>query len=66
MTVILRRIGNQDWINEVGMNLDTPGGRWQPFNIDYDRVVTDVQGNTITVDAPLTLRDRQAVGRRRS
>ena len=30
------------------------GGRWQPFNIDWDRVVTDVQGNTITVDAPIT------------
>src|SRR4029078_2553977 len=51
--VILRRIGNQDWINEVGMNTDAPGGRWQPFNIDYDRVVTGVQGNTITVDAPV-------------
>ncbi len=42
-TVIVRRIGNQDWINEVGMNTDTPGGRWQPFNVDYDRVITEVQ-----------------------
>ena len=53
-TVIVRRIGNQDWIDEVGMNSDAPGGRWQPFNIDYDRVVTEVQGNTITVDVPIT------------
>jgi hypothetical protein len=52
--VIVRRIGNQDWINELGMNTDAPGGRWQPFNIDWDRVVVDVQGNTITVDAPIT------------
>src|SRR5437868_1759755 len=52
-TVILRRIGNQAWIDAVGMNTDAPGGRWQPFNIDWDRVVTDVQGNTITVDAPV-------------
>jgi hypothetical protein len=53
-TVIVRRIGNQEWIDAVGMNLDTPGGRWRPFNIEWDRVVTDVQGNTITVDAPIT------------
>jgi len=51
--VIVRRIGNQAWIDELGMNTDAPGGRWQPFNIDWDRVVTDVQGNTITVDAPI-------------
>lgn len=52
-TVIVRRIGNQDWINEVGMNSDTPGGRWQPFNVDYDRVITEIQGNRISVDAPI-------------
>ena len=52
--VIVRRIGNDDWIAAVGMNSDAPGGRWRPFNIDWDRVVTDVQGNTITVDAPIT------------
>lgn len=53
-SVIVRRIGNQDWINEVGMNGDAPGSRWQPFNVDWDRVVTDVQGNTVTIDAPIT------------
>ena len=53
-TVIVRRIGNQAWIDAVGMNTDAPGGRWQPFNIDWDRVVVDVQGNTVTVDAPIT------------
>jgi hypothetical protein len=53
-TVIVRRIGNQAWIDAVGMNSDSPGGRWQPFNIDLDRVVVDVQNNTVTVDAPLT------------
>ncbi len=52
-TVIVRRIGNQAWIDAVGMNTDAPGGRWQPFTIDWDRVVTDVQGNTVTVDAPI-------------
>jgi hypothetical protein len=53
-TVVVRRIGNADWIAAVGMNGDTPQSRWQPFDIDWDRVVTDVQGNTITIDAPIT------------
>ena len=53
-TVLVRRIGNQAWVDAVGMNGDTPASRWRPFNVDWDRVVTDVQGNTITVDAPLT------------
>ena len=53
-TVIVRRIGNEEWIAAVGMNGETPQSRWKPFNLDWDRVVTDVQGNTITIDAPLT------------
>jgi hypothetical protein len=53
-TVIVRRIGNADWITAVGMNGETPQSRWQPFNVDWDRVVTAVQGNTITIDAPIT------------
>jgi hypothetical protein len=53
-TVIVRRIGNDEWIAAVGMNGDSPQSRWKPFNVDWDRVVTDVQGNTITIDAPIT------------
>ena len=53
-TVVVRRIGNQAWIDAVGMNGDTPASRWRPFNIEWDRVVADVQGNTITIDAPIT------------
>jgi hypothetical protein len=53
-TVIVRRIGNQDWVDAVGMNGQTPASRWRPFNVDWDRVVVDVQGNTITIDAPIT------------
>jgi hypothetical protein len=53
-TVLVRRIGNQEWIDAVGMNGDTPASRWRPFNVEWDRVVTDVQRNTITVDAPIT------------
>jgi hypothetical protein len=53
-TVVVRRIGNQDWIDAVGMNGPDNNSRWRPFNVEWDRVVVDVQGNTITVDAPIT------------
>jgi hypothetical protein len=49
--VIVRRAGNQDWIDAVGMNQENPAYRWQPFAIEWDRVVTDVSGNTIAIDA---------------
>jgi hypothetical protein len=52
--VLVRRIGNQAWIDAVGMNGEAPASRWRPFNIEWDRVVVDVQGNTIAVDAPIT------------
>ena len=52
--VLVRRIGNQDWIKEIGEDSASVGRfRWRPFTISYDRVITSVQGNTITVDAPV-------------
>ena len=53
-TVIVRRIGNQEWIDAVGMNGASPASRWRPFNIEWDRQVTAVEGNTVTIDAPIT------------
>jgi hypothetical protein len=53
--VIVRRIGNQDWLDAIGMNgKQYAQDRWPaPFNVNWDRVVVDVQGNTITIDAPV-------------
>ena len=52
--VIVRRIGNQDWIKELGEDTATVGrNRWQPFNINYDRTIVDIKGNTVTIDAPI-------------
>lgn len=52
--VLVRRIGNQAWIKELGLDSATVGrNRWQPFNINYDRIIVDVKGNTITIDAPV-------------
>ena len=59
--IVVRRPSTAEWIAAVGMNLFQG---WRPENrlhwqsgsrdIDSDRVVTAVQGNHITVDAPLT------------
>jgi hypothetical protein len=52
--VVVRRIGNQAWIDEVGMSAGSTTAPWRPFNVDWDRIITEVQGNTITFDAPIT------------
>ncbi len=53
-TVIVHRPSTQAWINAIGMNLLanpwTPGSK----DLDSDRVITAINGNTITIDAPLT------------
>jgi hypothetical protein len=53
-SVIVRRIGNQAWIDAVGMNGPDAQSRWRPFNVEWDRIVVEVQANTVTVDAPIT------------
>jgi hypothetical protein len=53
-SVIVRRIGNQAWIDAVGMSAPNTTSPWRPFNVDWDRVIVDVQGNTIVLDAPIT------------
>ncbi len=52
--VLVRRIGNQDWIKEIGEDSIGAGrNRWRPFNITYDRVIVDIKGNTITTDVTI-------------
>jgi hypothetical protein len=52
--IIVRRIGNEDFIKEIGLDEETVGRyRWRPFNVDYDREITKIEGNTITIDAPI-------------
>jgi hypothetical protein len=36
------------------MNGPDNASRWRPFNVEWDRTVIDVQGDLITVDAPIT------------
>jgi hypothetical protein len=52
--VIVHRPSPANWIHDIGMDrLTNP---WQPNskNLDFDRVITNIDGNTITIDAPLT------------
>ncbi len=52
--VLVRRIGNQDWIKAIGEDSVSAGrNRWRPFNITYDRIIVDIKGNTITIDATI-------------
>ncbi|HKX83999.1 MAG TPA: hypothetical protein VJL58_07265 [Pyrinomonadaceae bacterium] len=56
--IVVRRIGNKEWISEIRMDRITPrptGGtkQWEPFNLDYDRVITGIDGDRITIDAPI-------------
>lgn len=52
--VLVRRIGNEDWIKAIGLDTATVGrNRWRPFDINFDRIIVDIDGNTITVDAPI-------------
>ena len=53
--ILIRRIGNEDFIKELYPPTNDNAGRssWRPFNTDYDRIITSINGNTITVDAPI-------------
>lgn len=53
-TVIVHRPSPANWIHDIDMDqLQNP---WQPGskNIDWDRIIMDITGNQITVDAPIT------------
>ncbi len=52
--VSIKRIGNEAWIKEIGLDTATVGrNRWKPFDITFDRIIKNINGNTITVDAPI-------------
>ena len=52
--ILVKRIGNQDWITEIGLDSVAVGrNRWRPFDLQFDRIITAVNGNTITIDAPV-------------
>ena len=52
-TVLIRRHGNENWIHEIGQDLENPEWRWEPFTIEYDRVITSIDGDFVEIDAPV-------------
>lgn len=58
-TVFVVRRGNAAWIREIGMDRipQRPQGpesqQWKPFDLKFDRVITAVEGNVVTIDAPI-------------
>ncbi|SDN23265.1 discoidin domain-containing protein [Bacillus sp. OK048] len=55
-TIMIRRYGNSSWIHEINMDRIPDRGttvQWEPFTLDFDRVITNIKGNTITIDAPI-------------
>ncbi len=61
-TIIVHRPSTAAWISAIGMDQIPPRSdgapvtQWQPgaYDIRFDRVITAIDGNTITIDAPLT------------
>lgn len=60
-TVIVRRTGNADWIRAIGMDKITPRPgdpsstvQWQPFNLDFERRIVEIDGSRVVLDAPIT------------
>lgn len=53
-TVIVRRYGNREWIRETGMYTSkTDWNKVKQIRSDSDRVITVIDGNRVTVDAPI-------------
>lgn len=58
-TVKVLRYGNERWIHAIGMDAirmrPVTGGtvQWPPFQLEFDRVITHMVGNYITLDAPI-------------
>ncbi len=55
-SIIIRRYGNSSWIHEIDMDQIPDRGdteQWEPFKLDFDRVITKIEGNIVTIDAPI-------------
>jgi hypothetical protein len=59
-TVFVVRRGNAAWISAIGMDQIKPRAsdpqstkQWSPFDLKFDRVITAIAGNRVTVDAPI-------------
>ena len=61
-TVFVHRPSTSLWITNLGMNLVTPAWTAGSFDIYPDRTITRIEGNAVTLDAPLTCAVEQQYG----
>ena len=58
-SIIVERRGNLSWISEIGMNSipDRPDGspihQWEPFDLQFEHVITAIDGNRITISSSI-------------
>ena len=57
--IIVERKGNARWISEIGMDA-IPGrsdgrntNQWSPFKLEFEHVITEIEGNRITINASI-------------
>lgn len=62
-TVVVRRFGNAAWLSAISMD-QLGAGSWQPGlrDLEFDRVITRIEGDWVTVDAPLANAVEQQYG----
>jgi autotransporter-associated beta strand protein len=53
-TVIVHRPSTTNWIHDIGMDLLTNPWTAGQRDLNSDRTITAINGNTITIDAPIT------------
>jgi hypothetical protein len=56
--IIVKRTLNQFWVDDLGMGvppMDVTSTPWTPssYSIEHERIITGINGSTITVDVPL-------------
>ncbi len=57
--IIVQRSGNAAWIHEIGMDSIPPRSdgskitQWSPFELEFEHVITGIDGNSIIVDSSL-------------
>lgn len=55
--IIIYRPSTQAWISDLGMDkIPAPATQWAPgsFDLGWQRQITKIEGNTITVESPVT------------
>jgi hypothetical protein len=51
--VMVRRFGNEAWVKELKMKDEIANSSAWKFTISYDREIINIEGNKVTVDAPI-------------